>query len=195
MRLFPPQLLALSLAASICTTSTPAQSGPADQPQAPRVYPSDDDFEDVAGIDSAENANVEVLGARLLALRLRQPELEPGYVEGIIFGAQGAESIEAARIKLGCMAQIRIETIDLACGLNPSQQRKLRLAGEGDIKRLFDRIEEFQRKPRPEQRALSQEFVRDAIEFRNMIAVGPFGGQSLFNKMLDRMLTSEQRAR
>src|SRR5215831_8424429 len=97
----PRRLVALALASFVCATSTTARSGPVDRPQAPPLQPSDDDFDDVASNSGIENANVEMLGPRVLALRHRIPELEPGYVQGIIFGTPGADSIAAARFKLG----------------------------------------------------------------------------------------------
>lgn len=189
----PRLLVALSLATSVFATSASFQVSLADQPAAPSLPASDDDFDNVA---SVENVDVEVLDPRALRDRNRNPEGDPAYFEGIVFGAQGAESIEAVRMKLGFMMQIKIEVVDLACGLDSRQRRRLRVAGEGDIKRLFDRIDELKGKWRFEQGAIPPASVREAIELRNTIALSPFsGGNSLFARTLDRFLSTEQRAR
>jgi hypothetical protein len=187
----PSLLFAPSLTAAVCALSTLAQITLAGQQQVASPTVSDDDFDDVAQVDH-DDAEPDL---RMMALKLRQPELDPGYLEGVIFGTPGTHSIEAARIKLGCLAEIKIESIDLVCGLTRGQRRKLSLAAEGDIKRLYDRIKELEGNWRPGLVGVPQAIVRDAIELRNTLAAGPFSGRSLFAKTLDRTLSVDQRAR
>jgi hypothetical protein len=181
---------------SVCAVPAFPKLVLADLPQTLPLQASDDDFDDVASAQNVDaDADVEVVGARALLVRQRLHEIDPAYLEGIIFGTPRPQSIEAAGMKLGSIVQIKIETIDLACGLDLRQRQKLRLAGAGDIKRLFDRIEELQGKWRFEQGAVPQAMMRKAIDLRNSIAQGPFGGHSLFGKTLDGTLTAAQRAR
>lgn len=190
----PPLLILLWMAISTCAVPAFLQLALADQARALPLQASDDDFDDVA-VEKVENTDEEQLVARERLVRQRLTDFDPAYFEGIIFGTPDTQSIEGARKKLAGMAHVKVATIDLACGLNSSQRRKLRLAGEGDIKRLFDRIEELQGKWRLEKGPISQAITRQAIELRNTIAIGPFSSRSLFGKMLDRTLTAGQQSR
>jgi hypothetical protein len=91
----------------------------------------------------------------------------------------------------------KILSIDAICTLTDDQQRRLQLAGRGDIKRLIDRIEEIAthlnragQEPAPvEDRLLELERIKRGVktEFSD--------DGSLFAKVLKRILTVEQNAR
>jgi len=93
---------------------------------------------------------------------------------------------------------LKIAIVDRVCQLTDSQKEKLRLAGQGDIKQQFDQIEEIGRrfqlvKDEPEKlRALSAE-VRPLR--RAIYRLGLSEDDILFGKILEMLLTAEQRAR
>src|SRR5262249_49011015 len=65
------------------------------------------------------------------------------YFDGLIFGKK---DFAAARRELHLFLRERIAETDLICGLSERQKQKLQLAGRGDLKRLFDRIDAGRRK-------------------------------------------------
>ena len=89
------------------------------------------------------------------------------------------------------------EKIDLVMkdhDINPTRLRRLRLAGSGDIKRFFDRVEdrrqefELARKKYQTGRLVLQQLEPLSLEFE----VGPFGQDSLFRKMLNKIESEAQ---
>jgi len=93
---------------------------------------------------------------------------------------------------------LKIAIVDRVCGLTDSQKEKLRLAGQGDIKQQFDQIEGFGRRfqlvrDQPEKlRALADE-VRPLR--RAIYRLGLSDGDVLFGRILQTLLTAEQRGR
>src|SRR5271163_1288957 len=51
----------------------------------------------------------------------------------------------SARTSLESLLALQIEHIERTCGINEVQRKKLQLAGRGDIKRFFDRVDETKR--------------------------------------------------
>jgi hypothetical protein len=70
----------------------------------------------------------------------------------------------------------------------PAEQARLRLAGRGDIKRFFDRVDELRRESAagmdPEAYAA---FRRDLLTLRSHLTAGLFRQESLFAKTLDKL--------
>ncbi len=114
-----------------------------------------------------------------------------------VFGNMGVANPGAARNKLDSMLTLNIESLDRTCGLTPFQKKKLTLAGHGDIKRFFDRIEDLRKKftkDRNDQNAW-QKLWQEVQPLRNSFNSGFFEGDSIFAKAVKATLSSEQTAR
>jgi len=98
-----------------------------------------------------------------------------------------------SRAHLESLLSRRIEAIDRQRRLTPAQKTKLLLAGRGDIKRLFDRIEDERKQfelLRTDLRAC-QLFLRELQPLAQTMQQGPFDDGSLFAKTLEKMLKAE----
>ncbi len=88
----------------------------------------------------------------------------------------------------------KIEQLDQDCHLNPQQKSKLRLAGEGDLKRLRDRVEMGRSYLRAAQNdrfrftALRERLIMHQYGMHEDL----FGSNSLFSKTLPVTLTLDQ---
>ncbi len=104
---------------------------------------------------------------------------------------------EIRRVRLDDLLAERIEKARNDRDLGPEQVRKLRLAGNGDIKRLFDRVAEH--RVGFEAARLDYDAGRAALakleplgrEFR----LGPFHAESLFAKTLRKIDDDDRAAR
>jgi hypothetical protein len=103
----------------------------------------------------------------------------------------GASDEAAARQQLAALLQQAVDDL--------SQKQKLQLAGRGDIKRLFDRIEESRRGIQAHvihdvagMQALCLELSRALTPLRKSLKTGPLGEGSLFARTLNRALTADQ---
>jgi len=112
-----------------------------------------------------------------------------------VFG--GGRNAAWARDRLDTQLTLRIDEIDQACGVTEDQRQKLRLAGRGDIKRFFNKIEEKRRAfqsvahDRAKIGAVFQELQPLQIAFN----AGLFGENSLFAKTLVKTLDADQARR
>ena len=90
-----------------------------------------------------------------------------------------------------------IDQVDQMYDLTPEQERKLELAGRGDIKRFFDRLAAMKKLfDRPEEDRVDDRVNRGDIQsLRQEFQRNYFEDDSLFSKTLKRMLTSEQHTR
>ena len=61
-----------------------------------------------------------------------------------VFG--GPQECRAGRNKLDSLLTLQVDEVVRTCGLSEMQKKKLLLAGQGDIKRFFDRVEEKRKK-------------------------------------------------
>ena len=109
-----------------------------------------------------------------------------------VFGGRG----NAANIRKRFDSQLtlQVEELERMCGLSETQKKKLQLAGRGDIKRLFDQVEERRKKfqlVKNDQNKFN-EFWQDVQPFQVVFSQGAFGPGSFFNKTLKNTLTSEQ---
>src|SRR5262249_49178838 len=79
------------------------------------------------------------------------------------------------------------------------QKRKMQLAGQGDIRHLLDqigkRVAELQLIDDADLPARRQKIMQTAASLHGSLAAGPFGKQSLFDKILTSCLTDDQAAR
>ncbi|HLQ43829.1 MAG TPA: hypothetical protein VK137_03800, partial [Planctomycetaceae bacterium] len=90
--------------------------------------------------------------------------------------------------------KLQAEEVDRACGLTEAQKKKLQLAGRGDIKRFFERVEELRKKfllVRRDQQKFN-EIWQDIQPLQMTLNSGLFDDQSFFHKTVRRTLTAEQ---
>ncbi len=95
------------------------------------------------------------------------------------------------------MLALQTEEIDRACGLSEAQRKKIQLAGRGDMKRFFDRVEDarkvFQAVKNDQNKF--QEVWQHIQPLQTELSAGLFGESSIFRKTLRKTLTAEQAAR
>jgi hypothetical protein len=105
----------------------------------------------------------------------------------------GMVDLESVRAYLESELTNRIDAIDRQSHLTPDQTNKLLLAGKGDIKRLFDQIEDERKQfevIRTDVRGC-QRFLRGLQPLALSVREGPFSGDSLFAKTLRKVLGDE----
>jgi hypothetical protein len=103
----------------------------------------------------------------------------------------------AARKRLDGQLASQIAVIDRACKLTDEQKQKLQLAGRGDIKRFFDRYEQFKQKAQSLSRDEQSLHViqQDINPLRATMRAGLFHDDSLLYKSLPNTLTGDQLSR
>jgi hypothetical protein len=109
-----------------------------------------------------------------------------------VFGSLGGSA--GARNKLDSSLVLRIQDLERTCNITEGQKNKLRLAGRGDIKRFFDKVEAIRRKFQQGQNDpnnIWQEIQPLTIELNS----GLFGDDSLYGKTIRRTLSPDQTAR
>lgn len=114
-----------------------------------------------------------------------------------VFGNMGVANPGAARNKLDSMLTLNVDSLDRVCRLTPLQKKKLVLAGHGDIKRFFDRIDDLRKKftkNKNDQNAW-QNLWQEVQPLRNSFNSGFFEGDSIFAKSIKTTLSPEQAAR
>jgi len=115
-----------------------------------------------------------------------------GTVENLVFGNNGDGSAPEQRLVLQLHARVR--EVARMTAVSKAQEEKLLLAGEGDIRRFIDRVEEVTARfpsgaPNPNTwNKISQEIRPLQAELR----AGLFGRKSLFGKTIAKMLRPEQ---
>jgi hypothetical protein len=109
----------------------------------------------------------------------------------------GSELVESARARLDIELQIQVRRLDRQYALTDAQKDKLLLAGQGDIKRAFDRVDEL--KQRFELLQNDHNGAADCwAQARNIhsdLAGGLFGPGSLLSKSIATTITVDQIAR
>ncbi|MGE5194648.1 MAG: hypothetical protein ACM3U2_19320 [Deltaproteobacteria bacterium] len=107
---------------------------------------------------------------------------------------QDMQNAAGARSRLDARLLMRLDDLAQSCDLTEAQRQKLHLAGRGDIRRLFDRIEELRRKfqaVRSDQNRIG-EILQAMQPLQLAMRTGMFGETSLFAKALRSTLTTEQ---
>jgi hypothetical protein len=94
-----------------------------------------------------------------------------------------------SRVHLESILTRRIESIDRQRRLTPGQKTKLLLAGRGDIKRLFDRVEDERKQFEPLRTDFGGclRFLHELQPLWNTMRQGPFDDGSLFGKTLKKI--------
>lgn len=100
--------------------------------------------------------------------------------------------------KLSLMLKVKADGVARAAGLSESQKEKLMLAGEGDIRRFLDRVEEIKLKHKTSempQGAWNRIFLEIQPLRQILVRNELFGDDSLFAKTARKTLAAEQAAR
>jgi hypothetical protein len=140
--------------------------------------------------DPVENENAQPVN------NLRMGMINQGNLEQMdqwVFGRYGGSG--GARNKLDSSLLLRIQDLERACGITEVQQRKLRLAGRGDIKRFFDKVEELKRKYQRGQNDSNANIWQEIQPLQVELNTGLFGDNSLYAKTIRRTLNHDQAAR
>lgn len=125
---------------------------------------------------------------------------EPGVITATDFVRLVFQSSdpETARRQLDVTLQREIRGLDQLCQLTELQEQKLKLAGQGDIKRLLDRVDAARRQLEPAAggpAVLDNELWRLIYDLRREMTDELFNESSLFLKVRERILTPVQSAR
>jgi hypothetical protein len=112
-----------------------------------------------------------------------------------VFG--GPRNSGAGRVKLDTLLTLQVDDVSRTCGLSETQKKKLLLAGHGDIKRFFDRVDEKRRKfdkVKNDQNKIG-EIYQELQPLQMALNSGLFSEGSIFSKTLKKVLAHEQAAR
>jgi hypothetical protein len=110
-----------------------------------------------------------------------------------LFGNLGTVNAGVARNKLDALLTLSVEDLGRTCGLEPLQKKKLLLAGRGDIKRYFDRVEETRKKFQSVKNNQNQlGLMWQDIQVLQTAFQGIFDEGSIFAKSLKSTLSPEQ---
>lgn len=108
-----------------------------------------------------------------------------------IFGSQNAQQ---GMQRVESQLTLQVAAVDKACGLTDAQLAKLRLAGQGDVKRFLDDVavarKKFMRVRR--NRNAFNKIWQEIQPLQIRINAGLFGESSFFRKVVSRTLTDAQ---
>jgi hypothetical protein len=138
-----------------------------------------------------ENQNAQA--AVMLRAAAAQQMANVEQVDQWIFGRFGGSG--GARNKLDSSLKLRIEDLDRSCHISDLQKKKLLLAGRGDIKRFFDKIEEVKRKFHNGQNDPNANIWQDIQPLQVELNTGLFGDDSIYYKTIRRTLDGDQISR
>ena len=111
-----------------------------------------------------------------------------------VFG--GPRNSRAGRNKLDSLLTLQVDDVARMCTLSEAQKKKLLLAGRGDIKRFFDKVEEKRKK--------FAKVKNDQTKFNEIYRTGTaasalnsglFGDGSIYSKTIRRVLSEEEDVR
>lgn len=93
---------------------------------------------------------------------------------------------EMIRVRLELLLQQRLASVDPLNGISENQKKKLRLAGRGDIQRLVDSALKLKKKwlLLKSDQSKQDEVIREIDRVEQAVNSGPFGHDSLFDKVL-----------
>jgi hypothetical protein len=95
------------------------------------------------------------------------------------------------------LLSLQVESVGRTCGVSELDRKKLLLAGRGDIKRFFERVEEKRKKfdkVKTDQNKVG-EIYQELLPLQIALNTGLFGDGSLYSKTLKRVLSAEDEAR
>ncbi len=137
---------------------------------------------------------------QMAASQLAGPQVEPTLLvrnfDALVIGTS-RNAMELLMSRLDQALHFKVEDVARECRLSEPQKSKLLLAGRGDIKRLVDRIyrerKQFEASDAgPFDLAVRQNLMTVARSLQESVNTGPFGGGSIFARVLGRDFTSEQ---
>jgi hypothetical protein len=111
-----------------------------------------------------------------------------------VFG--NTRSGPAARTRLETQLKLQVDEVDRVARLSAAQRKTLELAGRGDIKRFFDRVEQKRKEfqlVRNDQQKFS-DFYQELRTLQLVFNGGLIGDGSFFAKALKKTLAGEQSA-
>ncbi|MFO0889970.1 MAG: hypothetical protein U0790_12625 [Isosphaeraceae bacterium] len=112
-----------------------------------------------------------------------------------VFGNSGAPG--SGRNKIDTLLELSVDDVARLCRLSNLQRQKLILAGRGDIKRFFEKVEEKRKifdKLKADQNKIG-ELYQEVVPLQAMLAAGLFGDGSLYAKTLKRVLEESDESR
>jgi hypothetical protein len=142
-----------------------------------------DDFDDDKEVEVANAAGI-------MFIQQQQPGVD--QFDQWVFNRMGGAGI--ARNRLNAALDLHIDEINRVCGINDTQKRKLQLAGRGDIKRFFDRVDEAKRRYVRVMNDQNHNIWEDVQPLQAALNTGIFTQDSIFAKAVKNTLTSEQSA-
>jgi hypothetical protein len=148
--------------------------------QLPALAGDDDDL-----VDPRETAP----GTELNALPMDRGNFS---IDTWVFGDNGDET--APEVRLLLQLRTRVREVARIGTVSKAQQDKLFLAGEGDVRRFINRVEELKlRYPRtPQDGKAWQQALKDVQPLQGELRNGLFGRQSLFGKTMAKMLSTDE---
>ncbi len=143
---------------------------------------------DATGLDEAEDKPARPPGQLLAlddaALERANLVLERGNVDRLVFGGDGDEAWRARR--LARILASKLDQFGRSYTLTSEERAKLALAGRGDVKHFFDRVDaarlEFEARRRNFRMAI--DFLPRLDPLADQYREGPFGPDSRFQKTL-----------
>jgi hypothetical protein len=115
-----------------------------------------------------------------------------------VFGSTGAGNAARARNKVESLLTLHVEELERTCSLTPVQKKKLLLAGRGDMKRFFDRVDEVRKKYTNDKnfnfQAQFQKMWQEIQPLQSTFNAGLFGDDSIYAKAMRATLTPQQAA-
>jgi hypothetical protein len=112
-----------------------------------------------------------------------------------LFGQLGTTNAGAARSKVETFLTLSVDDLARTCNLTPLQKKKFLLAGHGDIKRYFDRVDETRKKFKSSKNDPNQfGLMWQDIQVLQTAFHEIFGEGSIFGKSLKSTLNPEQAA-
>jgi hypothetical protein len=117
------------------------------------------------------------------------------WLDQTVFGLN--QTAASSRARLTGRLELKLEHLNRTCGITEAQAKKLRLAGHGDIKRAFDRVNDNKRdfaRIRDNQ-AEAAKLKSELEELGGAWGRALFEHGSIFAKTLEKTLSSEQVAK
>ena len=124
-----------------------------------------------------------------------QFQVSESYLDQRLFG--GSSQGKQHRERLDAMVALQLDRYDAICQLSPKQQNLLRLAAQGDVKRLDDAIVIVRKKfnvARFDQQKFSN-IIQEIEPLRVKIQNGIFDESSLLQKVVEGVLDQQQIAK
>jgi len=128
-------------------------------------------------------------------IRINRPLYTEDTFNQWVFGSSGG--LSQGRKRIDASLNLLMGHLDRTCQLTTEQKQKLRLAGEGDLKRFLNRYEKARQRfqaLRNDQNKLGEIF-QEIQPLQHEIRVGLFGEGSIFFKTVNSTLDEDQNAK